>query len=243
VVADRAGASGRTPRRAAWRHLARSTGRRAGGRRTAWRHLARSTGWRAGCRRAAAIGTLLVTMPLVGACTSGGSPDPAAPGASTAAQRSTNDDGPTGVPATDLAAIRSAIEKINATAGGSVAAQRAELETLAAPQQLAQQRACPAAHSTLKFQPAYRDLRTASPEDIGTAPAPGTGIGETVGAEPSGAVTGSVTDGIDAPAGTAYLLPAFITIYTGSRITGTDLTTLRLWVTGGVARTGALCVS
>lgn len=40
-----------------------------------------------------------------------------------------------------------------------------------------------------------------------------------------------------------YLLPAYITIYTDGRITGSDLTTLRLWVTHGTARTSALCVS
>lgn len=43
--------------------------------------------------------------------------------------------------------------------------------------------------------------------------------------------------------GTEYLLPAFITIYSGGRITGTDLTTLHVWVQGGMARTAALCVS
>lgn len=40
-----------------------------------------------------------------------------------------------------------------------------------------------------------------------------------------------------------YLLPAYITIYTGGRITGSDLATVRFFVTGSTARTAALCVS
>jgi hypothetical protein len=194
-------------------------------------------------RRAAAVGVLAVTIPLVAACTGGGSPDPSAAGGSSMSLRPTSSGrpagDPTGVPAADLAAIRSAIGAINATAGGSVAAQRAELESLAAPQQLAQQRACPAAHSTLAFQPAYRDLRIAGPDDIAST-VHGTTPASSPGDDTSGAPSRSVTEGAD---GTAYLLPAFITIYTGNRITGTDLTTLRLWVIGGIARTGVLCVS
>ena len=205
-----------------------------------------SARWRVRHRRALLAGLLVVTIPLVGACTGGGGPDPTAPGGSTNPQRPTSASvlagDPTGVPAADLAAIRSAIGKINATAGGSVAAQRAELDSLAAPQQLAQQRACPAAHATLAFQPAYQDLRTASPDDIAITAPTGTTNGASSG-EISGAPSRTVTDGADTPIGTAYLLPAFITIYTGNRITGTDLTTLHLWVIGGSARTGALCVS
>ena len=105
-------------------------------------------------------------------------------------------------------AIRAAVDEINATAGGPVAAQRAVLDRLSAPDEAEQQRACPEATTTLGFDPAYRDLR----------PAPGGTAGE-------------------------YLLPTYITIYTGGRITGSDLTTLRLWVVDGAARTAALCVS
>lgn len=48
-----------------------------------------------------------------------------------------------------------------------------------------------------------------------------------------------------APGGGAgeYLLPVYITIYTGGRITGSDLATVRFWVTDATARTAALCVS
>jgi hypothetical protein len=103
-------------------------------------------------------------------------------------------------------AIRAAVDAINATAGGPVAAQRAVLDRLVTSDQSADQRACPVATTTLAFDPAYRDMRLAA-------------------------------------GGTDYLLPAYITIYTNGRITGSDLTTLRLWVTAGVARTAALCVS
>lgn len=43
--------------------------------------------------------------------------------------------------------------------------------------------------------------------------------------------------------GDEYLLPTYITIYTGGRITGSDLATLHLWIVDGMARTSALCVS
>lgn len=40
-----------------------------------------------------------------------------------------------------------------------------------------------------------------------------------------------------------YLLPTYITIYTGGRITGSDVANIRLWIDDGTARTAALCVS
>jgi hypothetical protein len=101
--------------------------------------------------------------------------------------------------------IQSTIDAINATARGPVGAQRAVLQSLATPDQRADQRACPTATTTLAFDPAYRGLRQ-------------TGSGE-------------------------YLLPVYITIYTGDRISGSDLATLHLRLMGGAARTSALCVS
>lgn len=118
-------------------------------------------------------------------------------------------------------AIRATIGQINATAAGPIEAQRAVLDRLAAPGEAADQRACPAATTTLSFDPAYRDLRLAPPGDRDDDGSPGAGE----------------TDGVE------YLLPSYITIYTGGRITGSDLTTVHLWVQGGVARTAALCVS
>lgn len=110
---------------------------------------------------------------------------------------------PVGGPA--LAAIQATIDAINATAGGPVGAQRAVLQSLAAPDQTADQRACPAATNTLAFDPAYRGLQQTGHDD--------------------------------------YLLPVYITIFTGDRISGSDLATLRLRLIGGAARTSALCVS
>lgn len=40
-----------------------------------------------------------------------------------------------------------------------------------------------------------------------------------------------------------FVLPTYITIYAGDRIVGSDLTSLRLWIVGGRARTAALCVA
>jgi len=210
-VADHTATPGRMPDGAPWHILGHSTPRGVSG------------------RRGMAIVAMVVTAMVSAACT-GGSPDPTTPVASASGHPSMSTDGQARAsadgratpPSADLAAIRDVVDAINATAGGPVARQRSELESLAAPNQLAQQRACPVAHSTLAFQPAYRDLRRASRTD-----------------DP---VTASASDS-ESATGTAYLLPAFITIYTGDRITGTDLTTLRLWVVAGHARTGALCVS
>ncbi|MEO7126193.1 MAG: hypothetical protein ABI382_12385 [Nakamurella sp.] len=105
----------------------------------------------------------------------------------------------------DRLAIETAIGSINRDAGKSVASQRAVLDRLAAPDQAAEQRACPIATTTLAFDPAYAGLK--------------------------------------ALAGSAYLLPTYITVYTDGRMTGSDLATLHLWVIDGVARTSALCVS
>lgn len=203
-----------------------------------WRVVRHSTRWGAGVLAA-------VTAIAAASCTNGGATDPTAPvttGASagpitTGASAGPTSGAPGGIPAADVAAIRASIDAINATAGGPVASQRAELQRLVAPEQRAKQRDCPTAHSTLAFQPAYSDLRHTPDRAAGTtgpsapdrsSPAPSPGPSPTVGSP---------------PAGTGYLLPAFITIYTGSRITGTDLTTLHLWVSDGTARTGALCVS
>lgn len=49
--------------------------------------------------------------------------------------------------------------------------------------------------------------------------------------------------GLQEAADGEYLLPTYITIYTGDRITGSDLATLHLWLVDGAARTSALCVS
>jgi hypothetical protein len=120
-------------------------------------------------------------------------------------QRPSRTTSPSAADPVALNEIQATIDAINATAGGPVGAQRAVLQSLAAPDQRADQQACPAANTTLAFDPAYRGLRQ-------------TGDGE-------------------------YLLPIYITIYTGDRISGSDLATLHLRLMGGAARTSALCVS
>ena len=73
---------------------------------------------------------------------------------------------------------------------------------------------CPSAPTTLRFEPVYAGLR----------PTP-------AWSSPHGV-----------PAGTVYALPVLIRIYTGDRITGTDLATLRLGVRGHEASITPLCV-
>jgi len=114
----------------------------------------------------------------------------------------------------DEQAIRSAIDAVNATAGGSVAGQQAALAEVVDPALSDAFRHCPPASTTLRFEPVYAGLR-ATPDWTGA-------------------------DGT--PAGTLYALPVLIRIYTGDRITGTDLTTLHLGVHDGAASITPLCV-
>ena len=114
----------------------------------------------------------------------------------------------------DEQAIRSAIDAVNATAGGSVAGQQAVLATIVDPALSDAFRHCSPATTTLRFEPVYTGLR-ATPDWTGA-------------------------DGT--PAGTLYALPVLIRIYTGDRITGTDLTTLHLGVHDGAASITPLCV-
>jgi hypothetical protein len=134
----------------------------------------------------------------------------------------------------DVAAIRRSIGAINATAGGPVADQRAVLNRLAAPSEAGLQKECPAAQSTIRLDPVYTDLR--SPPDDGSL-----GPTTTAASAAAGGITATGTAGVSAQR--EYLLPALITVFTGNRITATDLTTLQLFVMNGTARTAHLCVS
>ncbi len=120
-----------------------------------------------------------------------------------------------GVPVGDLDAIRTTVDRFNRTAAGAVAEQQDVLKSLVDPGSAAALDKCPTATSTLRFEPVYPALRPA-PE---WAPTDGT------------------------LAGTVYALPSLIRIYTGDRITGTDLTTLHLGVHDGEALLTAVCVS
>ncbi len=114
-----------------------------------------------------------------------------------------------------LAAVQQTIEQFNATAGGPVAAQEAALATLVSGGQSSVQSRCPAASSTISFEPVYARL------------APSPGWTPTSGTLP----------------GTVYSLPTLIRVYTGDRITGTDLTDLHVSVQDGRGWLPALCLS
>ena len=152
-------------------------------------------------RAAAAVS---VGVGVLSACTAGA----VLPAASTTAAA------PSAPAGQDEQAIRSAIDAVNATAGGSVAGQQAVLATIVDPALSDAFRHCPPASTTLRFEPVYAGLR-ATPDWAGA-------------------------DGT--PAGTLYALPVLIRIYTGDRITGTDLTTLHLGVHDGAASITPLCV-
>ncbi|MET0865786.1 MAG: hypothetical protein ABWZ98_15760 [Nakamurella sp.] len=120
-----------------------------------------------------------------------------------------------GVPAADEQAIRLTIDRLNETAAGKVPDQQAALATAVEPGSTAALDDCPAATATLKFLPVYSALR-ATPE----------------WAPDKGALTGTI-----------YALPTLIRIYTGDRVTATDLSTLHFGVQSGEAFLTPLCVS
>jgi hypothetical protein len=119
--------------------------------------------------------------------------------------QSTADAAPTAGPApkADLDAIRATVDAVNATAGGPVADQQEQLGAHLDPARREEQRSCPTATTTLRLEPIEQGIRA--------LPEPSSGAG---------------TD----PTGTAYALPTLIRIFSGNRLIGTDLTTLRLVV-------------
>jgi len=123
--------------------------------------------------------------------------------------------GTTAIPADDEQAIRTTVDRLNGTAGGAVADQQAQFEAAVDPSSAQALADCPAATTTLLFRPVYSGLRPT----LGWAPQ-------------QGALTGTI-----------YALPTLITIYTGDRVTATDLTTLHLGVADGEAFLTPLCVN
>jgi hypothetical protein len=123
-------------------------------------------------------------------------------------------EGSTAVPADDEQAISRTIEKFNDAAAGPAADQQAVLTELVDPALVVDLDRCPPVTATLRFEPIYPALRPA----------------------PEWAPTSGVLGG------TVYALPTLIRIYTGDRITGTDLTTLHLGVVGGEAYLTSLCL-
>ncbi len=148
--------------------------------------------------RAALVGALLLALTAVTGCQAdAGTTD-------TSGTRAAPD------PAADTA-VRATIEAFNAAAAAGPADQQHRLADLVEPDRAAEVRNCPAATSTVRFEPVYGGLRAAG------AP------------EPAGQTAADA-------AAQSYLLPALIRIYSGERVTGTDLTTLHLVVrpaTGG----------
>lgn len=115
------------------------------------------------------------------------------------------------IPLQDLQAIRSAVQELNSTSAGPVAAQQAVLRELVDPAELSTLDGCPPTTSTLRFEPVYPGLRPI--DDAGD------------------------------PASTRYALPARIRVFTGDRITATDLTTMQLEVRQNAAFVTPICVS
>ncbi|WP_420122566.1 hypothetical protein [Nakamurella sp.] len=155
----------------------------------------------------------------------------AAPGSAPAAAVS----GEATISDADRAAIRATVDAVNATAGGPVAAQQAELLARTDPDRRGEVQRCPDATTTVRFEPVDRGLRAAP----GSPDGPDGSIGSdgSVGSNGSNGSTGSGGKGgstpATAPGGTAYRWPALIRIYSGDRVVGTDLTTLQIIVRSG----------
>lgn len=131
---------------------------------------------------------------------------------------SLGESGPAGqqpTPTAEQQSAQFAIDTFNAAAGGPVSAQQRALAGLLDDGQRSVQSRCAAAATTLELQPVYARLAAAP----GWKPSSGT------------------------LSGTVYSLPTLVRIWTGNRITGTDLTDLHIAVADGRARLPALCPS
>ena len=143
-----------------------------------------------------------------------GAPAAGAPAAGTPAVAGVTTGPTAGSPAVEQQ-VQRAIDEFNRTAGGSVQAQQAVLTKLVSAGQVTVQEKCARATNTIRFEPVY-DRLTLAPD---WKPASGTLPGQ------------------------VYQLPTLIRIYSGDRITGTDLTDLHLSVEAGQVRLPALCLS
>lgn len=185
------------------------------------------------------LAVLAALLMALSGCRDGADPDRTAPNAATAPVAIATGGEP--VPDADLAAIRATLDAVNATAGGPVAAQQAELLARTDPDLRSEVQRCPAATTTVRFEPVERALRaaaTAGPLTNGSNGAEGSiGAGRSTGTDgPTGTDGSTGADGANANAGsggTAYQWPALIRIFTGDRVVGTDLTTLQMIVRSG----------
>ena len=165
------------------------------------------------------VGALIVASLVCGsACTADsvnvGAANADASEAGATAQPGLVDTASSAVPEADEQAIRATIDEMNSAVGKGVAGQQETLAALVEPTLVKALDDCAPATTTLRFEPIYPGLRAA----------PGW-------TSKSGPLTGTV-----------YALPTLIRIYTGDRITGTDLTTLHLGVQASEAFLTPLCV-
>lgn len=161
-------------------------------------------------------GALIVAVAAVGAtaCQSADATAPGAPGDVVAAPSA---------PQADVDAIRTTIDAVNATAGGAVADQQAQLVALVDPARRDEVRRCPAATTTVRLEPVDQGLRELPAGSPATTP---TDSRSTVRASDT-----ATTDATTTVAGArTYALPTLIRIFSGDRLVGTDLTTLQLIV-------------
>jgi hypothetical protein len=121
-------------------------------------------------------------------------------------------------------AVRRAIDAVNATAGGDVAAQQRVLARLVDPARAAEQAACAPAGITVRIDPVLDRLTPVEAPPPGSAPASG--------GSPAAPTPGAVR----------YRLPALLEVYTGPIRTGTDLAGLEVTVADGIAHTAPLCL-
>lgn len=139
---------------------------------------------------------------------------------------------------TEIEAIRTTLDALNATAGGPVADQQAQLIAHVEPDRRDEVRRCPPATTTVRLEPVDQGLR-ALPEPS-TDPA-------AVGSDATDATDVPDTGIAPDPGSTTFALPALIRIFSGDRLVGTDLTTLRMVVRdtsgGGEAYLTPFCVN
>lgn len=170
----------------------------------------------------AALAIAAGVLTLLAGC-GGTGPESASPTVGTAPAAAT---GGGSIPDADRAAIRATVDAVNAAARGPVADQQVVLLDRTDPDRRAEVQRCPAATSTVRFEPVDRGLRAAP----GSPKAPdGVGDQDRSGekAEPAGTGTSNPEAGSD---GRAYQWPTLIRIYAGDRVVGTDLTTLQITV-------------
>ena len=115
-------------------------------------------------------------------------------------------------PPADVDAIRATIDAVNATAGGPVADQQAQLFAHVDPARRDEAQRCPTATTTVRLAPVVQGLR------------------ELAGPPVASAAADSAVSMAPDPRATVYGLPTLIRIFSGDRLIGTDLTTLRLIV-------------